>query len=123
MQLLSLWQKKTRSLPSAKTSETSALRVDSSSQSGLNVLASIPDEYKAKQIKELDLEREKLPLERALRVQWNIEKDTFIFRIALQDSPLTRRGILSVVSSIYDPLGFLAPFILKQSRSSKTYAN
>lgn len=77
------------------------------------MLASIPDEYKAKQIKELDLEREKLPLERALGVQWNIEKETFIFRIDLQDRPLTRRGILSVVSSIYDPLGFLAPFILK----------
>ena len=78
-----------------------------------SVLASIQDEYKAKQIKELDLDREKLPLERALGVQWNIEKDTFIFRVTRQDRPLTRRGILSFVSSIYDPLGFLAPFIQK----------
>ncbi|KAK0143550.1 hypothetical protein N1851_018290 [Merluccius polli] len=78
-----------------------------------SVLASIPDEYKAKQLKELDLDREKLPLERALGVQWNIEKDTFIFRVTRQDRPLTCRGILSFVSSIYDPLGFLAPFILK----------
>ena len=77
------------------------------------MLASIPDEYKAKQIKELDLDREKQPLERALGIQWNIEQDTFIFHIALQDRPLTRRGILSIVSSIYAPLGFLAPLILK----------
>ena len=77
------------------------------------VLASIPEEHKAKQIKELDLDREKLPLERALGVQWNIESDTFTFKVALKDKPVTRRGILSVVSSVYDPLGFLAPFTLK----------
>lgn len=41
-----------------------------------------------------------------------MEPDTFQFRIVLQDKPLTRRGILSTVSSVYDPLGFLAPVIL-----------
>ena len=29
---------------------------------------------------------------------------------------MTRRGMLSIVSSIYDPLGFVAPFILKGER-------
>ena len=37
--------------------------------------------------------------------------DSF-FRITHQDKPLTRCGILSTTSSVYDPLGFLAPFIL-----------
>ncbi|KAK0145451.1 hypothetical protein N1851_015639 [Merluccius polli] len=32
--------------------------------------------------------------------------------MALKEQPHTRRGILSVVSSIYDPLGFLAPLTL-----------
>ena len=38
--------------------------------------------------------------------------DTFQFRIVLQDKPLTQRGILSTVSFVYHPLGFLAPVIL-----------
>ena len=41
-----------------------------------------------------------------------VESDTFKFRITVKDKPITRRGILSVVSSIYDPLGFAAPFTL-----------
>ena len=40
----------------------------------------------------------------------------FRFRIVLRDQPLTRRGILSTVSSIYDPLGFVAPVILVGKR-------
>ena len=52
------------------------------------------------------------PIERALGVQWCISSDTFGFSIAIKDRPATRRGILSVVSSVYDPLGFIAPFIL-----------
>ncbi|XP_055012690.1 uncharacterized protein LOC129409784 [Boleophthalmus pectinirostris] len=51
-------------------------------------------------------------MERALGVDWCIESDSFKFRILVKSMPLTRRGILSVVSSIYDPLGFLSPFIL-----------
>ncbi|XP_068749086.1 uncharacterized protein [Montipora capricornis] len=36
----------------------------------------------------------------------------FKFCITVKDKPVTRRGILSTVSSIYDPLGFPAPFTL-----------
>ena len=50
--------------------------------------------------------------ERALGVHWWLESDTLGFRINLQDTPLTRRGILSTVSSIYDPLGIASPFLL-----------
>ena len=54
--------------------------------------------------------------EKALRICWNIEKDTFWFKTNLDEKPLTRRGMLSMVSKIYDPLGFAAPFLLKGKR-------
>ena len=34
----------------------------------------------------------------------------------LKDKPATRRGILSTVSSIYDPLGMASPFLLTGKR-------
>ncbi|XP_068712745.1 uncharacterized protein [Montipora foliosa] len=49
-------------------------------------------------------------------VQWCIELDTFRFRITIKEKPLTRRGILYLLSSIYDPLGFAAPFTLKAKK-------
>lgn len=80
------------------------------------VVESTPIESRAKEIKELDLNRDLLPPERVLGVEWNIENDAFNFRITLKDKPLTRRGILSTVSSIYDPLGLAAPFLLRGKR-------
>ena len=53
-----------------------------------------------------------MPVERALGVRWDVEGDIFCFKIEVNDKPLTRRGLLSVVSSVYDPLGFAAPVIL-----------
>lgn len=59
-------------------------------------------------MKDLDLDNDSLPMERALGGQWCVQSDLFKFNIMLRDRPLTRRGILSTVSSVYDPLGFLA---------------
>ena len=67
------------------------------------VIAKIAPEDRAKGVKDLDLHSDILPIERALGVQWCVESDAFQFRIVLQDKPLARRGILSTVSSVYDP--------------------
>ena len=77
------------------------------------VIEAIPTEDRAKDIKDLDLEHDELPSERVLGIEWCVENDAFQFRITLKDKPFTRRGILSTVSSIYDPLGFAAPFLLQ----------
>lgn len=58
-------------------------------------------------MKELDLDKDSLPMERALGLQWCADTDKFKFRTTAQEQPQTRRGILSVVSSLYDPLGLL----------------
>lgn len=73
------------------------------------VLEAVPELDRAKGVRQLDLEHQSLPIERVLGVEWCIQSDTFKFKIVLKDRPLTRRGILSTVSSIYDPLGMLSP--------------
>jgi hypothetical protein len=75
-----------------------------------HVLAGIPENDTVASLVNLDLED--LPVERALGVKWNVETDKFQFGTIKGDKPVTRRGILSVVSSLHDPLGFMAPFIL-----------
>ena len=43
----------------------------------------------------------------------DIVLDTFIFKPIKKDIPVTKRGILSLFPSIFDPLGILAPSVLE----------
>ena len=88
------------------------LRLHKFASNSKTVLESIPAEERAKDLKDLDLRHDILPIQRSLGTYWCIESDTFGFRIQLKDKPCTRRGILSTVSSVYDPLGLVAPVIL-----------
>ena len=63
-------------------------------------------------MKDLDLRQDVLPIQRALGVQWNLENDQLTFNVSIPEKPLTRRGVLSIVNSLYDPLGLVAPVIL-----------
>ena len=71
------------------------------------VMKSVPDEDLRK-----DLCFDTLPVERALGVCWNVENDTFGFNVTVRNSLPTRRNLLSIVCSVYDPLGLAAPFVL-----------
>ena len=75
------------------------------------VLESTPESERAASGKSLNFASLRIPVERALGVRWNVTSDKFGYKITIKDRPATRRIILSVVSSIYDPLGFVAPFI------------
>ena len=75
-------------------------------------MSSVPEEDRAIDAKDHRLISNDTAVERALGTHWCIESDTLQFRIIMQDKPPTRRGILSTVSSVFDPRGLVAPFIL-----------
>ena len=73
-------------------------------------MMSIPKEERSDSIRELNFYQP--TVERALGVRCDVIKDEFVFKVASKEKQPTRQGLLSIVSSIYDPLGFTAPFIL-----------
>ena len=76
-----------------------------------DVLNSIPDSEKSTSTLGHALEDSKK--ERLLGVLWKLKEDNFTFEVDLPQRPLTRRGILSALSSLHDPLGFVAPVVLE----------
>ena len=73
------------------------------------LLDEVSHECRAKEVQELGPYSEG----RALGVKWNILADEFFFEIERDmDGPITRRTMLSIVSSIFDPLGLLGPVVL-----------
>ena len=92
---------------------TANLRLHKVVSNSVLVMKAFPAEDRAKNIKDLDLLRDVLPSQRSLGVQWNIEKDHFTFHVSLPEKPFTRRGVLSLIKSVYDLLGFVSPVILE----------
>ncbi|XP_072022724.1 uncharacterized protein [Amphiura filiformis] len=76
-----------------------------------SVLESIPHSERSAETKVLDFD-ESLPSQKALGMLWLMEPDMFGYKLDIKDRPATRRGMLSVTSSVYDPLGFVSPAIL-----------
>ena len=74
------------------------------------VLKSISAELRNPALRELNFD--KLHVERTLGMKWETTGDVFTYDTNVNTKRLTRRSILSTVSSIFDPLGLLSPFIL-----------
>eukprot|EP00079_Xenopus_tropicalis_P036905 XP_017950676.1 PREDICTED: uncharacterized protein LOC101733728 [Xenopus tropicalis] len=77
------------------------------------VLESICESERASAMENVDLNYDDLPVQNALGLRWDVENDEFFFKVSIEEKPATRRNILSTVASVYDPLGFLAPVILR----------
>ena len=73
----------------------------------------VPHQQRSCMTEARDLDLDDLPVERALGVHWNIVEDSFVFKVTRMNNPCTKRGILSQVSSVFDPLGMLTPFVMR----------
>lgn len=69
------------------------------------VLASLPKEECTDASRCEDLALGEHQMERALGFKWCITSDHFSFRVVVDERPPSRRGVLSTVASIFDPLG------------------
>ena len=80
------------------------------------LLNTIPKEEWGKSFTTLDVSLDKLPTEHALGMLWDIETDSFLFDVQVAEKPKTKRGVLSILSTVYDSLGCVGPFVLQARR-------
>ncbi|XP_070402814.1 uncharacterized protein [Nothobranchius furzeri] len=91
----------------------SNLRLHKFVSNGPAVTGAFPPEDCVPLIKDLDLSGETPPMQRSLGLLWEIELDTFTFSASAIIKPFTRRGVLSTVNSVFDPMGMLAPVTIE----------
>ena len=75
------------------------------------VIKAIPDSERATSVNNYSFDVSSH--QRVLGVNWDIKEDQFTFFINLPHNPFTKRGVLSTIASLYDPLGFVSPVVLK----------
>ncbi|XP_072321671.1 uncharacterized protein [Eucyclogobius newberryi] len=97
---------------SQKMLSESNIRLHKVASNSNDVMQAFPPSDRAKDLKDLDFSADPLPLQRSLGLSWNLESDCFTFRVSQEEKPITKRGILSTVNSLFDPLGFAAPVTL-----------
>ena len=92
---------------------TAQLRLHKAVSNSVSVMEALPEADRRKSIRDLDLQHDSLPTQCSLGVHWDLEGDAFTFKVVLPERPYMRRGVLSIVNSVYDPLGLAVPVILK----------
>ncbi|KAK3104599.1 hypothetical protein FSP39_005889 [Pinctada imbricata] len=78
----------------------------------MDVMNSFPTEDLEKNLKTLDIYADELPMQQSLGLSWDINSDCMTFSARIPDKPFTKRGLLSVINSLFDPLGFIAPIVI-----------
>jgi hypothetical protein len=92
---------------------TANLRLHKIASNDANVTQAFPSEDRASELYNLDLNNDTKPIQRSLGVYWDLETDTFTFKVSEGNKPFTRRGVLSVINSLFDPLRIVSPVIIK----------
>ena len=79
------------------------------SSSHPQILSVLPDSDLSSTMLDLNLDTAET---KVLGLIWNPTLDKLEVKVKVKYKPLTRRGILSMISQLFDPIGFLQPFIL-----------
>ena len=76
------------------------------------VLEKIPIKDRAS---EVDIDKDPLPTVKILGITWLPEEDVFTFKAnpPEENFQLTKRNFLKRIATLFDPVGFLAPFIIR----------
>ncbi|XP_028304259.1 uncharacterized protein LOC114464360 isoform X2 [Gouania willdenowi] len=77
------------------------------------ITSAFPAEDLAAATQGLELGQTSPPMQRSLGLGWDLATDLFKFQVTVNDKPFTKRGVLSVINSVYDPLGFAVPVIVE----------
>ena len=77
-----------------------------------DVVSSFAQKDLAEGITEIDFDSQSSCLQRSLGLNWDVIRDIFTYQLSADVKPYTKRGVLSVINGIFDPLGFIAPVIL-----------
>jgi hypothetical protein len=96
------------------------LRLHKLASNSSTVMEAFPPEERAKELKDLDLSADTLPLQRSLGISWDLTTDCFTFRVSRDVKPFTRRRTLSTVNSLYDPWGLCLPSLCRERHLSGT---
>ena len=84
---------------------TANLRLHKIASNDEDPTQAFPSEDRASELCNLDLNNDTKPIQRSLGVYWDLETDTFTFKVSDGNKPFTRRVVLSVINSLFDPLG------------------
>ncbi|KAK3082438.1 hypothetical protein FSP39_009290 [Pinctada imbricata] len=77
------------------------------------IMDAFPAEDLAKNLRSKNLEFDDLPMQHSLGIVWDLASDSFTINLSLEDKPFTKRGLLSTINSIFDPMGFVAPVVIR----------
>ncbi|XP_046406317.1 uncharacterized protein LOC124171219 [Ischnura elegans] len=60
---------------------------------------------------EVNFNYDQVPSIKLLGIYWEAKSDTFCYHVRQWETPNTKRGILSTIARIFDPLGWIAPIV------------
>ena len=91
--------------------EREGFNLTKSISSSQAVMESINPERRAKVFAQVELGD--VSEERVLGMRWNVLDDNFHFNVKIPERPPTRRALLAVTNTVFDPLVLVCPVILK----------